>query len=169
MIFDFHFNLDISLFLAAESDWFYGLSGPGGRNAVFPHQQIFRSGVVHKLCNHFWGSRKPPPPPSMLYCNHLGLEPPRHSLVPQPTCYWNSFLVNMHQWYPLIWCQLNNETHAQMFDDSAISPGVFEDYWQEQPYLITVSTKQIFCCINVFTNKNVLTDNITTKKRLLRW
>ena len=74
MIFDFHFNLDISLFLAAESDWFYGLSGPGGRNAVFPHQQIFRSGVVHKLCNHFWGSRKPPP---SLYSNHLGLEPPR--------------------------------------------------------------------------------------------
>ena len=90
------------------------------------------------------------------------------SLVPQPTCYWNSFFVNMHQWYPLIWRQLNNETHAQMFDDSAISPDVFEDYWQEQPYLITVSTKQIFCCINVFTDINVLTDDITTKKLLLR-
>lgn len=46
---------------------------------------------------------------------------------------------------------------------------LLEDYWQEQPYLITVSTKQIFCCINVFTDKNVLTDDITTKKRLLRW
>ena len=46
---------------------------------------------------------------------------------------------------------------------------LLEDYWQEQPYLITVSTKQIFCCINVFTDKNILTDDITTKKRLLRW
>ena len=46
---------------------------------------------------------------------------------------------------------------------------LLEDYWQEQPYLITVSTKQIFCCINVFTDKNVLTDDITTKKCLLRW
>jgi len=50
----------------------------------------------------------------------------------------------------------------------AISPGVFEDYWQEQPYLITVSMKQIFCCIKVFTDKNVFTDDITTKKLLLR-
>ena len=51
-----------------------------------------------------------------------------------------------------------------MFDDSAISPGVFEDYWQEQPYLITVSMKQIFCCLNVFTDINVFIDDKTTKK-----
>ena len=51
-----------------------------------------------------------------------------------------------------------------MFDDSAISPGVFEDYWQEQPYLITVSMKQIFCFVNVFTDTDVFTDDVTTKK-----
>ena len=61
MIFDSHFNLDISLFLAAESDWFYGLSGPGGRNAVFPTNKFFVQGPYINYVITFGCPERPPP------------------------------------------------------------------------------------------------------------